>query len=295
MSCNNHRTGLNEILDLNVTYTGCDFEIGNRSIKSGDNIRKVLDVILQNLGLSTSGTNLWFGIGAPTEIVNDEDYYLQSTGEVWQYLNSVWADTGITLGGGGGPVGPTEWGTIVGDINLQSDLISLVNSAIFDSDKTGKNLHFDDEGKLNSGVDISEVAPGLEALVLSYNGNYPSDGSAFLILKEQLSISSDRFEVSKKDATSLFYLDSDNASIKSVDINVKNLKADSLAVIGSDTESGENTISGKTFITNLRTSTMGKPAASNSPGEAGMIKWDDGFIYICVAFNTWKRAPLTTW
>jgi hypothetical protein len=36
------------------------------------------------------------------------------------------------------------------------------------------------------------------------------------------------------------------------------------------------------------------PATSTSAGEAGEIRWDSGFIYVCVASNTWKRATLNT-
>jgi len=35
--------------------------------------------------------------------------------------------------------------------------------------------------------------------------------------------------------------------------------------------------------------------AATSPGEAGRICWDDQYVYVCVASNTWKRAALTSW
>ena len=37
------------------------------------------------------------------------------------------------------------------------------------------------------------------------------------------------------------------------------------------------------------------PAAANSTGVAGQIAYESGFVYICVAPNTWQRAPLATW
>ncbi len=37
------------------------------------------------------------------------------------------------------------------------------------------------------------------------------------------------------------------------------------------------------------------PASSSAPGQAGEIAWDNGHVYICVAPNTWKRAPLSAW
>ena len=41
---------------------------------------------------------------------------------------------------------------------------------------------------------------------------------------------------------------------------------------------------------------MGKtPASATATGNAGDICWDNDYIYICVATNTWKRASIATW
>ena len=37
------------------------------------------------------------------------------------------------------------------------------------------------------------------------------------------------------------------------------------------------------------------PSTASSTGSAGDIRYDSGYVYICVATNTWKRAALTTW
>lgn len=37
------------------------------------------------------------------------------------------------------------------------------------------------------------------------------------------------------------------------------------------------------------------PVAANSTGVAGTWAWDAGFIYVCVATNTWKRVAIATW
>lgn len=37
------------------------------------------------------------------------------------------------------------------------------------------------------------------------------------------------------------------------------------------------------------------PASASAPGNVGEIAWDSGFLYICVAPNTWKRAELASW
>ena len=37
------------------------------------------------------------------------------------------------------------------------------------------------------------------------------------------------------------------------------------------------------------------PATASSTGRKGAVAFDSGFFYVCVATNTWKRTPLTTW
>ena len=37
------------------------------------------------------------------------------------------------------------------------------------------------------------------------------------------------------------------------------------------------------------------PATATSTGKQGDIIWDSGYIYICVADNTWKRSAISTW
>jgi hypothetical protein len=37
------------------------------------------------------------------------------------------------------------------------------------------------------------------------------------------------------------------------------------------------------------------PADSTATGTKGQIVYDDNYIYICVATNTWKRSPIATW
>ncbi len=37
------------------------------------------------------------------------------------------------------------------------------------------------------------------------------------------------------------------------------------------------------------------PDSSTAPGTLGEIRFDENYMYVCVATNTWKRCPLTTW
>jgi len=46
--------------------------------------------------------------------------------------------------------------------------------------------------------------------------------------------------------------------------------------------------------TNLVIATSSTPASSSAAGTIGQIQWDSGYVYVCVAANTWKRAALTT-
>lgn len=37
------------------------------------------------------------------------------------------------------------------------------------------------------------------------------------------------------------------------------------------------------------------PASATAPGNPGEIGWDQNYVYICVAPNTWKRTQLSSW
>lgn len=37
------------------------------------------------------------------------------------------------------------------------------------------------------------------------------------------------------------------------------------------------------------------PASASAAGTANTITYDSGFIYVCVATNTWKRVAIATW
>ena len=45
---------------------------------------------------------------------------------------------------------------------------------------------------------------------------------------------------------------------------------------------------------NLRLS-KNPPSSSGAPGQTGEMAWDDNYVYICVAPNTWKRSALGSW
>lgn len=37
------------------------------------------------------------------------------------------------------------------------------------------------------------------------------------------------------------------------------------------------------------------PASASAACTTGTVTWDSGFVYVCVATNTWKRAAIATW
>lgn len=45
----------------------------------------------------------------------------------------------------------------------------------------------------------------------------------------------------------------------------------------------------------LRLRTAKTPATSSDPGNTGDIAWDNDYIYVCVATNTWKRVFISNW
>lgn len=46
----------------------------------------------------------------------------------------------------------------------------------------------------------------------------------------------------------------------------------------------------------LRLETASAPASATATGSAGEIRWDgSGYLYLCIATNTWVRAQLATW
>lgn len=167
MACGNNNNrggnlgGLKNILDFNVTYTGCETSCGGREIKTGDSLRNVLDALVANCdggsGPVGSSTNFWFSRNVPTFTadVKENDFALTGAGAIYEFVDGEWQNTGIQIGGGGGG-GDSVWGSITGEITDQTDLTEYINLLITEApvndDHIGTNLHIDaDNGKLNAG------------------------------------------------------------------------------------------------------------------------------------------------
>lgn len=54
------------------------------------------------------------------------------------------------------------------------------------------------------------------------------------------------------------------------------------------------TVNSSVFAANLTISNA-VPANSAAIGIAGTVRYDDTYLYICIATNVWKRAQLNSW
>lgn len=48
-------------------------------------------------------------------------------------------------------------------------------------------------------------------------------------------------------------------------------------------------------FTAIRVTVTQTPVAASTTCATGAIVWDNSYLYVCVATNTWKRAALATW
>lgn len=88
-----------------------------------------------------------------------------------------------------------------------------------------------------------------------------------------------------------------------------NVISGTTTISGPTTLSGTTTVTGPTIITSSTTiSSPGfmtfntrpvlsslPPTTATSTGVAGQIAWDSNYVYVCVATDTWKRSPISTW
>jgi len=109
------------------------------------------------------------------------------------------------------------------------------------------------------------------------------------------------------------YIDNDTVT-RNISAGIVTSNSLSTGTVSAGSVSCTGTVSGNTLsantlnVTNLNVSgglsanvtgniriTGTAPANSNSNGSAGQIRYDDNYIYICVATDTWKRVEVSTW
>lgn len=175
MACNNGKKGFHSpygmITDLNITYTGCSTTCNGEEIKPGMRLREILDILIGNCAEGGSAT--WGDIIGNIEDQTDLVQFIQDN------------------------VPSVTWGNISGDIADQEDLVQFVQENGFGEDKIGSNLHLDGDGKVNLGVDTSDILPGETLTVLSFDGNFPSGGATMVITDQLLDLNSNGGDITQ--------------------------------------------------------------------------------------------------
>ena len=76
------------------------------------------------------------------------------------------------------------------------------------------------------------------------------------------------------------------------------VKSNGNILIGVTTDDTINKlqVAGKVVASQYKLSALNiAPASASALGTVGEIRYDADYMYVCVATNTWKRSPLTTW
>ena len=75
-------------------------------------------------------------------------------------------------------------------------------------------------------------------------------------------------------------------------------------IVKSTTTTGALTIAVAGDFPTLNQNTTGQargittgavPASASATGVAGTVAWESGFLYVCVATDTWERVAIATW
>lgn len=103
------------------------------------------------------------------------------------------------------------------------------------------------------------------------------------------------------------YKVSDLSSFLNLNPTLSTLEVTGNASIGGTLTLGSTSISGSGITTGtiLSTGTIAgaflasdpanAPASAGAAGVTGSIVTDTGYIYVCIATNTWKRVAIATW
>jgi hypothetical protein len=125
----------------------------------------------------------------------------------------------------------------------------------------------------------------------SINGTLTITNSTPLVLgansSNEITVSPSLFQIQSNTANQNFQISTWNGSVLSPAIYINA----SGKFVGMFNNNPQTTLDvNGTFRISTAT-----PASSSSSGVVGQIAWDSGYVYVCVATNTWKRAALATW
>ena len=136
---------------------------------------------------------------------------------------------------------------------------------------------------VQSGVSKRITASSLAASILS--GNLTNSSNARLLLGSNGVAKSFELTIDSVNDNTGFYADS----------SVLQIYTSSYVRIITDTaDVGFNWYFNKNGTTGLPVPAY-VPSTATSTGTTGQVTWDSGYVYVCVATNTWKRATLNSW
>jgi hypothetical protein len=169
-----------------------------------------------------------------------------------------------------------------------STLSSIFKDIVFENSQNNQVGKFTTVGDFvvtygNAAIGSSNVNTTTDSITLSIGAN--SANKAGRLKLYSLFNGGDGFELFQDPASGnvTFALDSAATPTLELSSTTTNVNTD-LDVSGNAVVQGDF---------NLPSPTV--PAGATSTGTSGDIAWDNNYIYICVATNTWKRAPIASW
>ena len=135
--------------------------------------------------------------------------------------------------------------------------INTSNNLLFHNQYTNKHIVFkvNDQGQTREGLRIDGAVP--EVVV--------NEGSESLV----------DFRVESNNQTHMLFVDGGNDKV-GIKTNMPEVALD----IDSDA---------------IRIRNDNTPSSASDFGHKGEIRWDENYVYVCVATDTWKRSPLSSW
>jgi hypothetical protein len=192
---------------------------------------------------------------------------------------------------------------------LQANLIGSFNTALgyrtLFSNLADKNTAVGTETMFSNTIGTFNTVVGQEALRANLAGSFNAALGNFALLNAEASYVSalgrdaGRFSFAGNltTASESIFVGYNSKSLNSSSTNEIVIGAnavglgDNTAVIGNSA----TTITGLYGNIRLVSGMATAPASASSVGTLGDIRVTSGFIYVCIATNTWVRTPLTTW
>jgi len=190
------------------------------------------------------------------------------------------------------------WAASKGAMNF--DTVAITGLGMAFGTSTGKGTGAYLEGRRNTataGIVGTEIRANNQTTTpISFAGNFGFGGALWLSSSGQSGASSNNGFACGIIAIAGSQFDVGVAAI-SGSIKTTFLRDDSSASVSYTINGSHNyglDMTGATLGVAPIAAPLITPASSSAPGKAGAIVWDAGFIYVCTATNTWKRAALST-